>query len=183
MRRTPSPFRRTSAPDAGSRSAGFSLIELAITCALLLLVVGVILSSLEEVMKAEAYTADRTSSLDSMRLTLNRMTRELRQASSVNETTSTPSRIEFDTYGPEGTRHVVYDVSGTALTRSIDSGPAVNVLVGVASSSVFTYVTAPPVPGAQWVRISLAMRPSRTPDTVLILDSEVNLRNRTGALT
>lgn len=148
-----------------------------------MLVVGVILSSLQEVMQAEAYTADRTASLDSMRLTLNRMTRELRQASSVDETTSTPSRIEFDTYGPEGTRHVVYDLTGTTLTRAVNSGTPVTSLTGIASASIFTYVTAPPVPGAQWVRINLAVRPKRTPDTILILDSEVNLRNRTGALT
>ena len=57
-------------------------------------------------------------------------------------------------------------------------------LSGLASTSVFTYVTAPPVPGAQWVQHQVSRcDPKRTPDTILVLDSEVNLRNRTGALT
>jgi hypothetical protein len=148
-----------------------------------MLVLGVLFSALDGVVKSEAYSSDRTASLDNMRVTLNVMTRELRQASNVNEVTSTPSRIEFDTYGTSGPRHVVYQATGTVLTRTIGGGSPVTVLSGLASTSIFTYVTAPPVPGAQWVRINLQVRPKRSPETVLVLDSEVNLRNRTGALT
>lgn len=148
-----------------------------------MLILAVIFASLEQVVKSEAYSADRTASIDAMRLTLNRMTRELRQASSVDGVTSTPSRIEFDTYAGGSPRHVVYDASGTTLTRKLGSGNAVTVLTGLASTNLFTYVSAPPVPGAQWVQINLQVRPKRSPDTVLVLDSEVNLRNRTGALT
>lgn len=154
-----------------------------ITCGLMLLVLGVIYASLDEVVKADSYTADRTASLDDMRVALNRMTREIRQASNVDETTSTPSRIEFDTYGPTGPRHVVYTATGTVLTRQVGGGSAIPVLTGLASTSVFTYVIAPPVPEAQWVQIKFQVRPKLAPDTVLVLDSEVNLRNRTGALT
>jgi hypothetical protein len=183
MRPTRSRCPRTSAADSDGRSGGFTLIELVITCTLLLLVIGVILGALDQVMKTEAYTADRTDSLDAMRVTLNRMTREIRQASNVNEVTSTPSRIEFDTYISGGTRHVTYDATGTDLTRQLGTGTPSKVLGGLESTDLFTYVDAPPVPGAQWVRISLQVRPAHTPDTVLILDSEINLRNRTGALT
>src|SRR3954462_4561771 len=119
MRPTRSRCPRTSAADPKTGSGGYTLIELVITCSLLMLVIGVILASLDQVMKTEAYTADRTESLDNMRLTLNRMTREIRQASNVNETTSTPSRIEFDTYATGGTRHVTYVATGTDLTRQI----------------------------------------------------------------
>jgi hypothetical protein len=154
-----------------------------ITCSLLLLVLGVIYASLDEVVQADTYTSDRTASLDEMRVALNQMTREVRQASIVDELTSTPSRIAFDTYGPSGPLHVVYNATGTTLTRQVNAGAPVPVLSGLASTSVFTYVTAPPVPGAQWVQIHLQVRPKRTPDTILVLDSEVNLRNRTGALT
>jgi hypothetical protein len=143
----------------------------------------VLYSALEETVKSQAYTADRAASLDSMRVTLNSMTRELRQASSVNEATSTPSRIEFDTYGSGGSRHVVYEVTGTTLTRAVNGGTAVTSLTGLASTDLFAYVSAPPVPGAQWVHINLRVRPKHSPETILVLDSEVNLRNRTGALT
>ena len=143
----------------------------------------VLYGALDSVVRSQAYTADRTESLGTMRVTLNVMTRELRQASSVNETTSTPSRIEFDTYGAEGSRHVVYTAGGTTLTRAVDGGAAITVLTGLASTNLFAYVTAPPVPGAQWVHINLRVRPKFAPETILVLDSEVNLRNRTGALT
>ncbi|MSO36996.1 MAG: hypothetical protein EXQ69_01955 [Acidimicrobiia bacterium] len=146
-----------------------------------MIVLGVIFSSLEEVVKAEAYTADRTASIDSMRVTLNRMTREVRQASSIDEAASTATRIEFDTYGNGVPRHVIYDATGTTLTRKIDNGSAVPVLTGLATTTMFTYVSAPPVPGAQWVQINVQVRPKRSPETILILDSEVNLRNRNGA--
>ena len=92
MRPTPSRSRRISAADEQSRCGGFTHHRAAsIACSLLLLVLGVILASLDDVVKAQSYTSDRTTSLDAMRLTLNRMTRELRQASSIDETTSTPS--------------------------------------------------------------------------------------------
>lgn len=180
MRPTRSPSRRTNAADPPDRSAGSTILELVITCGLLLIVLGVIYEALDSVTKSEAYSADRTAALDEMRVTLNRMTRELRQASSVDEATSTDSRIEFDTYGSGAARHVVYTVVGTTLTRSVDGGSAVTVLGGLASPIVFDAV---PIPGYQWVRINLQVRPKRSPETILVLDSEVNLRNRTGALT
>jgi hypothetical protein len=151
-----------------------------ITVGLMMVVLGVIYSALDEVVRVETYTSDRTESLDEMRVALNRMTRELRQASMVDEVTSIPSRIEFDSYGPTGPRHVVYTASGTVLTRQVGTGAPITVLAGLASTSVFTYL---PVPGTQWVRIKFQVRPKHTPETVLILDSEVNLRNRTGALS
>jgi hypothetical protein len=149
-------------------------------CALLLVVFGVIYEALDNVVQAETYATDRTDSLDSMRLGLNEMTRELRQAAGVDDT-STASQIDFETYSSGAAEHVTYRAVGTTLTRQAGANAPVPVLQGLASTSVFTYVTAPPVPGAQWVRINLQVRPKRTPDTVLVLDSEVNLRNRTEA--
>lgn len=183
MRPTRSRSPRTSAADPDDRSTGFAILELVITCSLLLIVLGVIYAALDEVTRTEAYSADRTATLDDMRVTLNRMTRELRQASRVDEVTSTDSRIEFDTYGGGTARHVVYAVTGTGLTRTLDGGNAVTVLRGLASPSVFLYVSAPPIPGAQWVHINLQVRPKRSPETILVLDSEVNLRNRTSELS
>jgi len=173
--------RPTDAADPAERSGGFTIVELMITSTLLMIVLMVIYGAFDQVVKSQAYEADRSESLDGMRITLNRMTRELRQASSVDETASTSSNLVFDTYGRTGPRHVVYSVSGTSLTRKVGNGNAVTVQKSLDSATLFTYVDAPPVPGAQWVQINLRVRPPRTPDTVLILDSEVNLRNRTGA--
>lgn len=182
MPRTRSVSRRTSAAERGRASDGHTIIELAITCSLLLIVLGVIFGALDNVMNVQAYDSERTNSLDAMRLTLNTMTRELRQATSIDETASTASHVDFESYGRTGARRVVYNASGTVLTRQVNGGPAVTVLTGLASTNLFTYVTAPPVPGAQWVQINVQVRPKHSPNTVLVLDSEVNLRNRTGAL-
>ena len=160
------------------RQGGFTLIELLITVSLLMVVGVVILQTLDSVTRSQAYQADRTESLDSMRLVLNTMTKELRQATAVDDATSTASHISFTTYVRGVTRTVTYDATGTTLQRRLDAGAWIPVQTGLATTSIFSYQTAPPVPGAQWVRIVLQVKPKRDPETTLVLDSEVNLRNR-----
>jgi hypothetical protein len=145
---------------------------------------GILVQTLLSVTASEAFHENRTQTLDTMRLTINRMTRELRQATEV-DAASTSARLVFKGYvGPFAsgttptTTTVVYVASGTTLTRQVGSGTPVVVQRDLASTSIFTYVDAPPVPGAQWVKLLLQVKPRRAPDTTLVLDSEVNLRNR-----
>ena len=160
------------------REHGFTLIELLITVSLLLVVGVVILQTLDSVTRSQAYQADRTESLDSMRLVLNTMTKELRQATAVDDATSTASHISFTTYVHGVSRRVQYTASAGTLTRRLDTGASITVQTGLATDSIFSYQSAPPVTGAQWVKIVLQVKPRRDPETVLVLDSEVNLRNR-----
>ncbi len=160
------------------RSDGFTLIELLITVSLLMVVGFVLIQTLDTFTRTEAYQADRTQSLDSMRLVLNGMTKELRQATAVDDANSTASHISFTTYVRGVTRTVTYDATGTTLKRRLDAGAWITVQSGLATTTIFSYQTAPPVPGAQWVRIVLQVKPKRDPETTLVLDSEVNLRNR-----
>lgn len=165
---------RTSA----RRSDGFTLIELLITVSLLAIIGVVLIQTLDTFTRSEAYQADRTQSLDSMRLVLNGMTKELRQATAVDDANSTASHIAFTTY-VRGTIHTItYDATGDTLKRRLDAGAWIPVQAGLATTSIFSYQSAPPVPGAQWVRIVLQVKPKRDPETTLVLDSEVNLRNR-----
>ena len=171
-RRTRSPSRRTNAAERG-----FTLVELLITVTLLLGVLGVTMDALLSITRSEAFQSDRNASLDSMRITLNRLTKELRQATDVS-TSSTASYLDFNTYVNGTPTHLTYDASGTTLTRSINSGTATPVQDQLATTDIFSYEEAPPTPGAQWVKIVLQVNPKNTPDTTLVLDSEVNLRNR-----
>jgi type II secretory pathway component PulJ len=160
------------------REHGFTLIELLITVSLLMVVGVVILQTLDSVTRSQAYQADRTESLDSMRLVLNTMTKELRQATAVDDAASTASHVSFTTYVHGVSRRVQYTASAGTLTRRLDAGASITVQTGLATDSIFSYQSAPPVTGAQWVKIVLQVKPRRDPETVLVLDSEVNLRNR-----
>ena len=156
-----------------------------ITSALLLVVLVATLKSLESVSSAQAYQANRSSTLDEMRGVLNRMTKDLRQATSVDVTASFPSTITYTTAINGTATQVIYTASGTPpnaiLTRKVGSATAFTVMSHLASTSVFTYVN--PGTGIQWVEMNLQVIPARLPTTTLVLDSEVNLRNRTTALT
>jgi hypothetical protein len=142
-----------------------------------------VFDSLDTISKSQAYQADRTQNLDDMRGVLNRMTKDLRQATSVDESVSTASTITFTTYIDGVSTPIVYTASGTNLTRKVGTNAPFTVLKNLASTDVFTYVAATDVTGVQWVEIELQVHPARSPDTTLVLDSEVNLRNRTAALT
>ncbi len=160
-----------------------TIIEVMITSAILLVVLLATLSSFETVSNAQAYQADRTKTLDDMRGVLNRLTKDLRQATTVAEASSTASTITFTTAINGASTQVVYVASGTRLTRQIGTAPAFTVLTGLATTSIFTYVSAGSLTGVQWVEMNLQVTPARLPTTTLVLDSEVNLRNRTSALT
>jgi hypothetical protein len=138
--------------------------------------------SFDTISKSQAYQADRTQNLDDMRGVLNRMTKDLRQATSVDEAASTASTITFTTYIDGVVTPVVYTASGNTLTRKVGTNNAFVVLDNLANTDVFTYVAATDVTGVQWVEIELQVHPARSPDTTLVLQSEVNLRNRTAAL-
>ncbi|MFM7271630.1 MAG: type II secretion system protein J, partial [Actinomycetes bacterium] len=114
------------------RQGGFTLIELLITVSLLMVVGVVILQTLDSVTRSQAYQADRTESLDSMRLVLNTMTKELRQATAVDDATSTASHISFTTYIRGVSRQVQYTATSGTLTRRLDGGAWITVQTGLA---------------------------------------------------
>ena len=159
-----------------------TIIELMIASAILIIVLMATFSSFETVSNAQAYQADRTKSLDEMRVVLNQMTKELRQATSVNDCTPTPNTITFTTALAGVSTTIIYAASGTVLTRQVGAGSALPVLTTLASTNIFTCVSADNVTGVQWVEMRLQVAPARSPNTTLVLDSEVNLRNRTAAL-
>lgn len=141
---------------------------------LLLVVVGSLLTVFESVQRTQMFAQERSQTLDDMRLALDRITKETRQASSV-AATSTASVLDMQTYVNGTPTHVVYEASGSALTRADAGGSPVPILSNLNSTAVFTY--APAVDGAQVVTITLNVHPARRPDTVVSLTSEVRLRN------
>jgi prepilin-type N-terminal cleavage/methylation domain-containing protein len=152
---------------------GYTLVEVMIVSALFLLVMGIVFSMLVSSQRSEALERGRGQTLDDMTVTMDRMTKDLRQATSVIGT-PTASHIEMMTYDNGVQVDVVYDANGTRLTRTTN-GKTSLVQNGLANTQLFTYI--PSITTAQDVQISLIVAPPNLPSTTVTLDGEVHLRN------
>ena len=174
MRPTPPRFRRISVRD----EEGFTLLELVFSVSILLVVLGSILGVFQVVQRQSAYVKDRSETLDTMRIAVDRMTKEIRQARVVQPDGTAPaSRFEMTTFLLGVEADIVYAVTGGSLTRSVNGGTADIVQKDLASTSLFTY-TSDTSGVVQVVSFSLTVHPPRSPDTILVLNSEVRLRNK-----
>lgn len=175
MRAISNLLRRISARD-GSVEGGFTLIELMLTIFLLLIVVGSLVAVFESVQRSSAFVEERSQTLDRMRLAVDVMTKEIRQASVVDPA-STASRLEMTTYVLDVEKTIVFEVTGENLTRSVDGGPPATIQENVNSSTLFSYTKD--VGGVvQLVAVNLQVHPIRKPNTIVELESEVRLRNK-----
>jgi prepilin-type N-terminal cleavage/methylation domain-containing protein len=169
MRRTRLHCRRTSAAEHG-----FTLIELTITVALLVLVLGMFFEALASSQRSESFAEDRSQTLDALQVTMARVTKDTRQATSIDPASSA-SLLNMQTYVAGALATVVYQINGTMLTRSVNGGAALVLIRNLASPSLFTY--EPSSTNAQVVTILLQATPKHSPNTTVQLTSEVRLRN------
>jgi len=144
-----------------------------VTTSLLLVVVGSLLGIFVAVQRTAAFTQSRVESTDQMRIAMETLTKELRQASSITSD-SDASTLTMATYINGNPVQVTYTVSGETLYREtgITFAP---VLDDLADGNVFTYT--PSAEGAQVVAVNFDVHPKQHPDTTLSLTSEVRLRN------
>ena len=138
------------------------------------IVIGVIFAMLVNVQKSESFTQRRGDTLDELRVTMDRMTKDLRQATRVVGT-PTASHIEFMTYENGTSADVTYNATGTTLTRQVGATTATTMQSDLTTTSIFTYVPSPSTP--QVVEIALVVTPSNLPATTVTLDGEIHLRN------
>lgn len=175
MRPMRSLWQRTSA-----REHGFTLIELTIASAILLVATGAVLSVFATSERSSQFVRRRAEALDEMRLAMNRMSKEIRQAEAIDPG-STASRLQVDTFVQGVATTVVFEAVGEELHRSVLDESGVEVLEDeLDSTSIFAYTVAEdtsPVSEARVVTLTLQVRPIQLPDTVLTLTSEIRLRN------
>jgi prepilin-type N-terminal cleavage/methylation domain-containing protein len=169
MRRTQLCCRRTSAVEHG-----FTLIELTITVALLVLVLGTVSEALTSSQRSESFAEDRSQTLDALQTTMARVTKDTRQATSIDPSSSA-SLLDMQTYVNGTLATVIYQISGTILTRTVNGGAAIDLVTNLASPSLFTY--EPSSTNAQVITILLQATPKHSPNTTVQLTSEVSLRN------
>ncbi len=161
---------RTSVPEAG-----FTVIELTVTVAVLTLVVGSLLNVFVSAQRSQSYVTDRSEALDNLRLGMDRMSKEIRQATVVSAA-STSTTLTITTYVNGVSEIVTWRVSGSTLERVAPSGTVLAVLSRVVAGPVFTY--SPSVAGPLVIRVLLRMTPPKSPSTTLELTSEIRLRNQ-----
>jgi Tfp pilus assembly protein PilW len=141
---------------------------------MLLMVIGSLVTVFLSVQRTQVFTQERSQSLDEMRLAIDRLTKEARQATTLDDS-SNASRLDMQTFVNGVSTHVVYHVvSDTTLVRTVGTTDA-TILTNMNSGNVFAYT--PSVSGAQIITVTLSVHPARRPDTVLELKSEIRLRN------
>jgi type II secretory pathway pseudopilin PulG len=162
------------------RQAGFTLVELSVTVALLMIVLVPILMSLRS---SESSTGDIRKSTEARaqaRAAIDLLTRDLRQAQTEDPTLMavteiSASKITFhspDKSTPYRLRKITYQLSGSTLTRSV--------AVGTYTGSSWTFPTAPAAtvienvkPGSTFAAKNRAGAATTAPADVRIVDVTV----------
>ena len=111
----------------GSGDAGFTIVELVVTSAILLLIVTTTMAVLVAAQRATSFSSRRGQTQDDVRLAMDRLTKDLRQATRFNTTFTasgsgswTGHDLDFLTYtvaSPDVPVRVRWSVSGTTLSR------------------------------------------------------------------
>jgi len=166
-------WRRISA-----REEGVTLVELMITTLILSLVVASMLTFFGSLQRTAAREASRSEATDAIRVAMDRMTKDIRQAIDIRAG-SGAAFIDMDTF-IDGVQHrIAYDASvGNKLTRRIDGGTATTMLERLTSTALFVY--APDALDPSVITVTLVARPEKFSQDVsdVTLTSEVKLRNR-----
>jgi prepilin-type N-terminal cleavage/methylation domain-containing protein len=172
-------FRSLRAERRRTGDAGFTLMELMVTSAILLVCLTAILGTFETAQKREAVASDRVSALDAMRLTLDQIGRDVREATiiSANSSASVLDLYTYTSGAASTTSHVVYTASGTTLTRQAGTAAATTQQTGLASTALFSFNDLT-MANVQLVTINLLVNPVRTPNTTVTMTTSVRLRNR-----
>ena len=119
------------------RDEGVTVVELMVTAAVMAVVVASVMGVWLRGQSESQTVYSRRNDLNDMRISMQLMTKDLRQVSAVH--TNTASTLDVDTY-INGVKHrIAYTASGTNLNRSVDGATAQRMLSNLADTNVFTY--------------------------------------------
>lgn len=176
----------------GRQEPGFTLVELLVAATLGLVVVGGAVTIFVSGIRSEPRTASKVAAIQQARVTLDRITRELRQGIEISATPApSPTQLGIVTYvknnpcGGAATSvaipcKVTYTCSGTSCTRVVAQpdgsapGPSSQAVDDLSSSSVFSYL--PDAKDPSYVGVDFAVS-SPGGDSVALSDG-VALRNQ-----
>lgn len=168
-------MRRISVRD----ERGVTILEVVVAAAILLAVTSAMLGTFTVAQRTTARNAARAESLGELRVVVQRLTKEARQAKLVRAGSSV-SRLDIDTYINGAPRRVTYEATGTTLTRAVDGGAAIVVLERLTNTSIFRY--APSLEDATDIAMTVTVQPQTfdSDGARVSLSAEVEMRNRRG---
>lgn len=171
-------------------SGGFTLIELLMAASLSLLVIGSSVGILTAGLRSEPRIAERTADIQAARVSMEKLTRELREGSTI--TTATSNQLSLVTNVNSGTCgdgapevpvcQVTYSCSASECTRS-EVNPNGGVastqtfVRGISTTSVFTYSPSSSAPTYVGVKLEF---PATGGDDSITLTDGVSMRNAMG---
>ena len=167
--------RATTSP--GDGQSGFTLVELLVT----MLVMGVVATAVMAVaMRTFTTTATITNRRDVLtdgRTALDRLSKELRQGESIDQTVSDASTISLSGYIDGDPATIVWQVTGSSAPYTLEEsrlGGAnpVPIVSSLSDNDVFTYTTHGIVVDQVTIRLSL-----QTTTTTVVISTDVQLRN------
>jgi prepilin-type N-terminal cleavage/methylation domain-containing protein len=183
-------WMRRRARSTFAEDRGFTLPELLVATALGLVIIGAAVTAFTAAIGSQPRVESQAGAIQQARTTMEQITRELRQGSSVPSATA--SQVSIITFVDSATCgggaanmaiscRVTYSCSSGTCTRTeakpdgTSPGPAVQVVSGLSSSNVFTY-TAPTATAPAYVSVSLAFPAEGGTDAITLSDGSA-LRN------
>ena len=168
---------RTAAED------GFTLVELLIAATLMMIVLTASLATIVKIDRGQREVASRTDELSRARQGVERMTREIRQASAV--TSVTPSSLTVDTIvrlngaATPVRRSVTYACASSVCTRSVAGATATVLVPNVTNTNVFASQATNGVTNYVTFSIVMRVRTTLAASGSITLADGVDLRNST----
>ncbi|HVE93020.1 MAG TPA: hypothetical protein VNE62_12090 [Actinomycetota bacterium] len=179
--RSPVKPRGAALPGAGGEQ-GVTVIELAIAVAILSVLIAGVFGFLTNTLGDQAAQQSRAEAQDDLRSTMARLSKAVRQATSVDPS-STTSRLQMKTIIAGVEQQVTYTAAGTELKRRIGSGSDSTVAKGLLSPGVFCYdppaciATGPGTLHLTILRLTLIVQPSDDEARPLRLATDIQFRN------
>ena len=151
-------------------------MEVIVTSSLLMLAVTAMLTLFNGIQQTAARQQSRSETSDQVRLAMERMTKEIRQATNIRAG-STGTSLDMDAYVGGEEKHVTWTLADGELTRTID-GSTITMVERVQVSGIFTYT--PDATDPSVISITLVAKPETFQKDVseITLTSEIKLRNR-----
>jgi type II secretory pathway component PulJ len=119
------------------REDGVTVVELMVTAAVMAIVTAAVMSVWFRGQTESQTVYSRANDLNTTRLAMQMMTKDIRQAAAVH--TDTASTLDIDTYVDGDKHEIAYTASGTNLNRSVDGVAAQRLLTNLSNTNVFTY--------------------------------------------
>ena len=165
----------------GGREAGISLVEVLVASALLMVALGIALSSLDSQTRTASYSQQRSESLDDLRFMATTFARDVRASTGATAATASDLTIRTYTGGTASvagtTTTVRWRAFGDRLERTT-GGATRTFVVDLVSPAVFSYVPDTAVDPATVRRVAISLGTEPDPRfPVVTLETEVEMRN------